>query len=118
MTNLPLTLKREGDSMVCQLCGKICIEAVTPEMDQECACEAIGIAMGIADELAFASFEGMCNGDMIDQRIWTDLETLMHNSGLPARVCFEAEIRYCELRGLLRRHPQRPSLVQRVDEDE
>ncbi len=73
--------------------------------------EEHALAIEIADYNAPCSLEANLVPVTIDQDTWYDLDSL----GPYERVELAGVIRYCELRGLLRRNTERPNLIQTLE---
>jgi hypothetical protein len=77
----------------------------------------VGEQNRLAHILAVIAVESILNGMTIEQEIdgerWRSLDDEWDFH--PFRENFADEVRYAELRGMLRHHPTRPELVQLVD---
>ena len=113
-----LNMNSKGAQILCSACGKVCVDNVPADYrtSAECICEALRLAVELADELSFSSIDSQCRTEFVDGAQWADLDTQSSfDPRYTVEEAFPDEIRYCELRGLLRRHPERPNLVQEIE---
>jgi hypothetical protein len=69
------------------------------------------LAIELADFSAPAYLECSLTPIRIGDDIWYDLDSL----GEDEKAEFSSALEYCELRGLLRRHSERPQLIQTLE---
>ncbi len=69
------------------------------------------LALEVADCAAPAYWESSCMPVEVDGGSWYDLDSLDDDE----RAELAGVIRYCELRGLMQRHPEKPNLFQTLE---
>jgi hypothetical protein len=69
------------------------------------------LALEIADDAAPCELESNCVPVSIDGDAFYDLDSLNEDE----KHALAGIIRYCELRGLIKRHPEQPNLFQTLE---
>ena len=73
--------------------------------------EVLTLALEIADNNAPGVLEANCCHEELGDDWWYDLGSLSEEE----LTEFSGEVRYCELRGLIKRHPEHPNLFQTLE---